>query len=371
MTKIILLDIDGVLLRPGGYRAALRATLHRFWNAHFEVDEKTLEGLERRGITSEWDMAPLLLASYWTSILERQPMPNLPADVSSAAAAINLRRKVDVPARLSIPEFPLTPGQYPAESAFQAGCFPAIPLELRKNLLTQTRHIHASATMRVFQHFTLGSQKFTETYRLPAEFKTESLLLAYDTPNIDAESRSRLFQEEMYPVIFTGRPSRPPREVNESAVGYPPEAEMALALVGLEDIPLLAFGKLEYIAAQQRTDPETWVKPSPFHALAAIAAAFTRQEWPALQAVAHWQQTGRLDGVFSELPPSFELLVVEDTMSGIHSTLQAAKILQRAGKNIVVRPLGFALAGSVKANMFQQAGIPFYEDWTSLMKQIG
>jgi|GEM_PF-5258692 len=38
MTKIILLDVDGVLVRPGGYRAALRATLHRFWNAHFHLE---------------------------------------------------------------------------------------------------------------------------------------------------------------------------------------------------------------------------------------------------------------------------------------------------------------------------------------------
>ena len=371
MTKIVLLDVDGVLVRPGGYRAALRATLHRFWNAYYEVDERTLEDLERRGITSEWDMAPLLLASYWTSILERQPMPDLPADVSSAAAVISLQRRVDAPARLSIPEFPLTAGQYPAESAFRAGCFPSIPAELRKNLLTQTRNAHASATMRVFQHFTLGSQKFTETYRLPAEFETESFLLAYDMPNIDAQTRFQLFRAGIYPVAFTSRPSRPPREVNESAAGYPPEAEMALALVGLEDVPLVAFGKLEYIAAQHRTDPETWVKPSPFHALAAIAAAFTGKEWSALQAAAHWQQTGRLDGLFSDLPPSFELFVVEDTISGIRSTLQAAEILRQAGKDIVVKPLGFTSASSVKAAMFQEAGVPFFEDWASLMKQIG
>ena len=33
MTKIILLDIDGVLVHPGGYRAALRATVNHFLGA--------------------------------------------------------------------------------------------------------------------------------------------------------------------------------------------------------------------------------------------------------------------------------------------------------------------------------------------------
>ncbi len=32
MTRVLLLDIDGVLVRPGGYRAALHATLNYFVN---------------------------------------------------------------------------------------------------------------------------------------------------------------------------------------------------------------------------------------------------------------------------------------------------------------------------------------------------
>ena len=59
MIKIILLDVDGVLVYPGGYRAALRATLDHFIYPTLEIDEETLTELERRGIASEWDMAPL------------------------------------------------------------------------------------------------------------------------------------------------------------------------------------------------------------------------------------------------------------------------------------------------------------------------
>ena len=69
MTKIILLDIDGVLVHPGGYRAALRATVHRFIDPDFQIQEDLLTSMEKRGIASEWDMSPLIIASYWNSIL--------------------------------------------------------------------------------------------------------------------------------------------------------------------------------------------------------------------------------------------------------------------------------------------------------------
>ena len=76
MTTVILLDIDGVLVHPGGYRAALHATLNHFVNLmglpHFEFPEEKLAGFEKRGITSEWDMVPLLLGVLWEDILSRQ-----------------------------------------------------------------------------------------------------------------------------------------------------------------------------------------------------------------------------------------------------------------------------------------------------------
>jgi hypothetical protein len=158
--------------------------------------------------------------------------------------------------------------------------------------------------------------------------------------------------------------------VGESNVGYAPEAELALELVGLPDIPLIAFGKLEYLASKRGLDPVALVKPSPIHALAAIAAAFTRKELSAIQAAADWQQTGQLNSLFSSLPRSFELIVVEDTMSGIRSTLKAGEILQRAGLDVYTRAFGFTSGNSMKAIAFQQAGIPCFEDWESLLDKI-
>lgn len=371
MNRIILLDIDGVLVQPGGYRAALRATLQRFIDPAFEITEDDLSDLEMRGITSEWDMTPLLLASYWDFILARQPMPNLPSNVSHTAREIQSRRRVDVPKRLPIPAFPLTAGQYPAESAFRAGLFPSIPAELRKNLLTETRSIYKSETMRTFQHFTLGSRHFEETYRLPAEFETESLLLKYDRPNVDDTIRAALQGAGNHLAAFTARPSRPPREVSGSALGYAPEAELALELVGLQNIPLLAFGKLEYLAARHQLDAEVLLKPSSFHALAAALAAWTGEELAALQAAYDWRNSGALNGRFSALPASFELIVAEDTLSGIRSAQAAGEILRAGGFHVTTRAFGLTCGSAAKAGAFDLAGVPRYADWQSLVDAMG
>jgi phosphoglycolate phosphatase-like HAD superfamily hydrolase len=369
MTKIILLDVDGVLVHPGGYRAALRATLNHFIDPPFEVQEENLLELEKRGISSEWDMAPLLLAAYWSEILSRQSGQNLPTDVFSAAIAIN-QRKIQKPAQLSIPEIRLVAGQYPAETAFQAGYFSYIPFGLRKNLLTQTRNVQASRTMRVFQHFTLGSKEFTETYDLPAEFQTGSFLLKYDKSNLTEEIRSSLSNPDYHLAAFTSRPSKPPCEIQQIPLGYAPEAELALELVGLPHIPLMAFGKLEYLSAQFGLDPASLVKPSPFHALAAILAAWTGEEWLALQAAYHWLETGTINKAFRQLPKTFELIVVEDTMGGVHSVHAAGKILKDAGFNVDVRAIGLTSGNVAKAAAFESAGVPSYEDWNSLMEVL-
>jgi hypothetical protein len=290
--------------------------------------------------------------------------------VSAAAQEIQRQHHVDVPANLSIPEFDLVTGLYPSESAFQAGCFSSTPETLRKNLLTETRDIHKSHSMRTFQHFTLGSRHFEETYNLQAEFETESLLLKYDQSNLDNKCRSWLLQNENYVSAFTARPSHPPREITTSTLGYAPEAELALELVGLRDIPLIAFGRLEYIASQHGLDPANLVKPSPFQALAATLAAWIGDELSALEATFEWQDTGKLNDTFNDLPNSFELIVVEDTMGNILSINKAGEILRNAGFDVTVRAFGLTSGSKVKADVFEQAGIIFFRDWTSLIAQI-
>jgi hypothetical protein len=375
MTKIILLDIDGVLVHHGGYRAALHATLNHFANLmgleHFDFPEEKLSELEKRGIFSEWDMVPLLLGALWNDILSHQNNPPLPADLYSAAVEIGRNINGYLPRELFIPEFELMTGQYPAEAALQNGCFPFIPIDLRTNLLGQSRNVNSSQTMRLFQHYTLGSQVFSQTYELPAEVETESFLLTHDQSKINDEIRTRLSQPGHYLAALTARPSAPPREVHDSHLGYAPEAELALELVGLTNIPLIGFGKLEYLASQHQIDPAALMKPSPIHALAAILAAWTGEEWLSLQAADHWRKTGKLDKTFNQLPKSFDLIVVEDTMGGIRSVQTAGEILHQAGFDVNIQPLGITSGSTAKASAFEQFSVRYFEDWGSLIDGVG
>jgi hypothetical protein len=368
MTRIILLDIDGVLVQPHGYRAALRATVQHFIGSDLEVEEDVILDLEKRGIISEWDMVPLIIASYWNSILIQQTMQNLPDDVYAAAREIQAQRSVD--GSISVPVFDLVEGQYPVQTAYDAGLFSSIPELLRKNLLTETRDVHRSHPMRILQHFTLGSKHFIETYNMQAEFETESFLLEHDRSNLDVNIRATLQRNGNKLVAFTARPSRPPREVTGTHFGYAPEAELALQLVGLNGIPLMAFGKLEYIAAKHGLDPAKLIKPSPFQALAAILVAWTEDELFALESTCKWRNSRVINGCFNKLPRSFELIVVEDTMGGVRSALTTSEILNSAGFDVSVRAFGLTSGSAAKAAAFEVANIPHYEKWESLIKQV-
>jgi hypothetical protein len=375
MKKVILLDIDGVLVHHGGYRAALHATLNHFASlmglTHFDFPEEKLAELEKRGIFSEWDMVPLLLATLWNDILSHQINLKLPAELFPAAVEIGSKINGYLPRELIIPEFEFIAGQYPAEAALQHGCFPFIPMDLRVNILSQSRNVKFSQTMRLFQHYSLGTRAFNETYNLPTEVETESLLLTHDRSNIDDEIRTKLLQPNIHLAGLTARPSAPPREVGDSHFGYAPEAEIALKLVGLDDIPLIAFGKLEYLADQRGLDSSALIKPSPVHALAATAAALTGNEWAGLQSAGDWFQTGKLNGVFANLPHEFELLVVEDTMGGIRSTLAAGEILRQAGFNVNTQAIGLTSGSISKVEAFTHAGIRNFENWETLVIECG
>lgn len=372
MKKIVLLDIDGVLVSHGGYRAALHATLNHFAGLmgldHFDFPEEKLAELEQRGIYSEWDMVPLLLGTLWDDILAHRPVPSLPADISLASVQIGNHLESYEPRDLHVPEFEFLPGQYPAESALQHGCFPHVPHDLKKKLLSNSRDVHYSQTMRLFQHFTLGSKLFEETYHLPSEIETESYLHTHDRSNVNESVRDVLNQPHIHPAGLTARPSAPPRELKALMKGFAPEAEIALNLVGLTGIPLMAFGKMEYLAAELKIDPASLMKPAPFQALAAALAAWSGEELSSLMAANQWRESGVVNGDFHRLPQPFELIVVEDTMGGIRSTREAGRILQQAGLDVKVSTYGLTSGSSSKAAAFEQNQVTYFNDWAELIR---
>ncbi len=108
--------------------------------------------------------------------------------------------------------------------------------------------------------------------------------MACDRPLLDDRYARPTFiaytnRGELAIAAITNRPSYPPKEVTKNMLGYPPEAEMALELNGLEHIPLIGFGRLRYVAEQLGRDTEELIKPSPVHILSAILTAITGQEY--------------------------------------------------------------------------------------------
>jgi hypothetical protein len=271
---------------------------------------------------------------------------------------------------LHLPEFELVPGQCPADTALNAGLFTSIPKGLRTSLLRGSRDVNTSQTTRTFQQFTLGSKVYNQTYNLPANIESESFLYKYDRSNIHDTCRDKLYQPGIYLAAFTARPSRPPRDVEVSHQGYAPEAEIALDLVRLPDIPLISFGKLQYLGEQRGLEPEALLKPSPVQAMAAIAAALTGNEWAALQAACDWYETGQLTGVLAELPQVFAVSVIEDTPGGVRSVIAAGKILREAGLEVTVHAFGLTSGSAAKTAALAQLNVPCFEDWDALIDQI-
>jgi hypothetical protein len=223
----------------------------------------------------------------------------------------------------------------------------------------------------LFQHFSLGSRVFSEAYDLPAEVETNSLLQSHDTSNLTEVTLEKLRQKDVYLASITARPSAPPRDVDASHIGYAPEAEAALELVGLAEIPLIGYGRLEYYEKQYGVAAASLLKPSPVQSLAAVAAAFTGAEWSSIQAAAEWQASGRLNSLFLSLPREFELFVVEDTMGGIRSTQTAGDVLQKNGFDVKIHALGLTSGSAAKAEAFDKAGVVHYETWETLIAGTG
>ena len=372
MNRVLLLDLDGVLVEPRGYRAAIRETMAWFyrawgWRAPFPT-EADIAAFEARGVTSEWDMVPLMLAWVAEAFLRHHPPEDLPA-LFPEAPAPRVRATVWPPPFRDLvvqaaPHFarheePARALLLAMQEAPEATPFPRLArTPWAEGLLAATRDVYRAPTTQVFQHFALGSEGFAHTYGLPARFPAPSLLAQEDRPLLSGQAAARLRAGmragRWRLVVFTRRPSRP----QAAGLGYPPEAELALTRVGLPDVPLLGQGHVAFWAAARGLPYEAYLKPAPFHALAALFLAWAPEDLP-LPTV--------LDAAFrcltaNEPPPAWfprrmEVWVVEDTPVGVQAAREAAGHLQHLGLEVRLRPRGVATAAE-KQQRLQELGLP-------------
>ena len=362
---VFLFDIDGVLVEPSGYRAAVQATLRYFTRRmglpdEIVPDEDSMSLFEAQRITSEWDMVPISLLILLEQLLASTPEIELPATLDECCnylgkfhlnlSSVDYRTPIlQIGTRLRSGEAPsdrllnLLQGDVQSEDFF-----PHLHRHpLLKELLENTRQPSRSQRTRVFQHFSLGSEIFNRTYRMPAEFDTPSLLQANDRPLLPTQLHEELAERHQHDGLliaaYTMRPSLPPREVSAALLGYAPEAEMALELVGMEQFPLIGYGRIRYLAEKTGKPAEGFMKPSPVQALAAIFAALSSDEAASLELAARLHTWGRVDDLARRIAASSLVIhVFEDSPGGIEAVRRAAQELSQNGVSIRTQAWGVA-----------------------------
>lgn len=361
LVRILLLDIDGVLVEPRGYRASTLATLRWFsrrWGWQFPLPgEEVMASFEAHGITSEWDMVPLMLAWVAEDVVRRYgpqalpPMPQGPEDPRSRPAprAVWPRAWEALPPQVVAC---LRPEVEPARAVWEtlrtqpeATPFPhlARALAWAEQLLAHTRDVLQAPTTRIFQNYALGTQAFEETYATPAWVFTPSLLLQEDRPLLSPQAAAQLMagyrQGRWRLVAFTRRPTRP----SEAGVGYAPEGELALERAGLPDIPLLGQGHMALWAQARGLNYERVMKPAAVHPLAALLVALGIAWTVAMDAAFAWSQGQPLPLPSDFWPDALQVIALEDAWVGLRAVEQALQAVRQAGVTVHWLPLGVAL----------------------------
>jgi hypothetical protein len=371
--KILLFDMDGVLLESLGYHIALQETVRimakslGFGDLTLSVDD--IAAFEAGGINKEWDEAAictaLLLEAAWKMDPKRALPETLPASKDSILNQLSTPDFNALAHRLSskdLIEFP------PLERAIQrfteTDHFSPVQYQILHELINGARDPQRSFTHRVFQELVLGSAEYTHTYNLPAMLACGSYLLKHDISNLSPAESTRLKDWILKPghsaSVITSRPSRPPAGIFST-----PEAELGAELVGLKDIPIVGWGGLTWLAQQRETDQQTFVKPSPVHALAAMRVALGDNQQAALVEAAALVEIGEAGPAWRQFDGA-QVFMFEDTPGGIKSLQAAQETLDKI--RVSIRPGFFGIARNpLKKKALLASGAEVYSSFSQAL----
>jgi hypothetical protein len=387
--KILLFDIDGVLVQPAGYRLATEETCRYYLDkggitASLPYSE-IYSCFEAQRVTSEWDMIPLTLLLLFDVLCESDPMPT-EVDTLGKVLSWTKQRSISIispqieTAILELDQY-IKPGKTAAQSILEAklngtagDIFTHLgnPL-LFTDLLDKTRNILACETTRKFQEFALGGELFNQIYNQEAEHNFPSFLLTHDRSLLSEEYQkkllSKLGNDDLFACVYTARPSLAPREIQTDQASYSPEAELAMKLCHLESLPLVGYGKLSFLASNTgRTIPE-YIKPAPVQALAAVASAWSGNEWLGLEWAASISSGMCKSGNPIGIPKEFELYILEDSAAGIQGGRKAAEVLDANGWKVEFHPIGISIHPE-KRKALVQSGAEIYPDVNTALEAI-
>ena len=223
MTRtLLLLDVDGVLIHPVAYKAALGDVVSHFairmGQPPYGPTFDEIAVFEACGLTNEWDSTPVCVAAMLVAALEQAPhLAHNTLDATLDAirtAQINIPRPDYTAETRAIQNAPDHNGSLPSLTylALLTERVPPGWLPLLRELLGDIYSINTPTT-RLFQTLTLGSETFAQVYEEPAPFESDSFLLNRDQALLSINNRDRLVAENQAggATIYTARPSLPPQ----------------------------------------------------------------------------------------------------------------------------------------------------------------
>ena len=371
--NILLLDVDGVLVEDRGYRAGVIATVSHYSRlmgaGDADLDEAALDLFHAHGYTNEWDICPLAIGILIVEALifapgldlRSAPLEGFLTQFKTYSRPNRSVFKYYVDQTDKVPGRPCERASSVLHSALNRTYLTgeartAVEAVLHELLADPYDFEHATVT-QTFQEHVLGSTFFEETYRRPPRFDTPSLLFNEDRAILDEQARLTLKRlaalDHVKVCVYTARPSLPPADAfnwladqNHRPTGYPPEAELAVQLTGLDDYPLIAMGRMQWLAGKVKQKVESLTKPAPVQALAAIAAALTRHEAESLNAAYALVSRGTLIEPLIELKDrSVEVWVMEDATLGLHAAASAIDLLCQHSIDARLHAIGISSGG--------------------------
>lgn len=327
--KVFIFDMDGVLLKPRGYHQALKDTVRLGAQAlgfDLTISDEEIAQFEGLGISSEWHSSAACMAMLVVNgKLDLRPLfAFLKGEQAQSPARIRLERAIQ-------------------KMAEDVGVNPA-----RAVSFIQESESPQSFTNSTFQKMILGSAD------------SESYLLKCDEPLLGADVRKELFawlqHSEHGSVVMTNRPSR-----------TEPDASYGKKLVGIEEMPLVGYGEMWWLAKKFGGEAAGYSKPSPIHALTATLTAFGRDlDKSLLDAFAASNGGGAEEIACLE---GSEIWVFEDSPAGMISVGAMGKLLRGKGLNVKVNKIGVSTS-PFKGKYLEAQGARVFESIDAALGEI-
>lgn len=394
MKKFLILDIDGVLLEMRGYRLACVDTINDFLaqmgQPSLRVTVEIHDALESSGINSEWDMVPLTLAAFvnWYCEMTGQ-IPDggefpprcdaVRIDDNEGFLRMLLDRIKTWASLLNSSETPIN-AVYHADKSGKAQKLESLwRLPFRDRFFVDTLDPWKCPFFARLMNLLLGKETFESFYGMGSVADCDSYLETKDRLLISDEYRlilPDLPEKGIYPAVMTSRPSLLPADAGNKSSSYfvnTPEGECALRMLGWDNgrMPMIGCGSICYIEEKLGLRLEYYVKPHPYHALAAMIFSLCGNEIRALEkSVYLCEQTADAEqdplGEWIGKDEHLVLSVYEDSVSGIESTRKAAGLLRQWGYQAEAVPFGIGSTPS-KNELLRKAGVMIYNDINSAL----